>query len=339
MHAVRVFMQKTHFIYMKIYHYIATIVLGGMLLFSPALSAKQQTASRSNPESLKKDRIVWTKKQNSRTGLYTTKNYFVSHGVSLGVNAMYYFGDVDNVGVAFHGGFNENNLSYGGSLVFGYTMPAGNHCNIRYSLMGGTLRGNNTEKISKELKEDGSGYRDDYRKFSSILIHPSVGVEYYPFSNAGFYLYGGLGVAVSIINNYEFYAYRRIDNSGPRQRVKLEGKTFGILPMVQLGIGYSWRLSQSWTMSAEIMIQEGLLDQHYMNLDAYPLAGSQSSDGKDLGGTSLYWYTYDAEGKEHKHLHWNDGWFQVGITVSYRWRNCESCRILNNYSNIRSRRR
>ncbi|MBQ3716816.1 MAG: hypothetical protein II901_00295 [Paludibacteraceae bacterium] len=314
---------------MKIHNYIAFFVLGGLLLFSPALAAKQ-TASRSNPESLKKDRVVWTKKPNSRTGLYTTKNYFVSHGVSLGVNAMYYFGDVDNEGVAFHGGFNENNLSYGGSLVFGYTMPAGNHCNIRYSLMGGTLRGNNKAKFDA-LPDP----RDDYRKFNSILILPSVGVEYYPFSNAGFYIYGGLAVAVSIITNYEFYAYRKVDASGIRQRTKLEGKTFGILPMVQVGIGYSWRLTQSWTMSAEIMLNEGLIDTHYMNLDAFPLAGSQSSDGQPLGNSFGKWT--DKNGNEH--IHWNDGWFQVGITVSYRWRNCESCRILNNYSNIRARRR
>ncbi|MBQ8939949.1 MAG: hypothetical protein IJ047_06965 [Paludibacteraceae bacterium] len=276
------------------------------------------------------ERVVWASKANSRTGLYTTKNFFVSQGISIGVNAMYYFGDVDNEGLAFHGGFNKENLSYGGGLNFGYNIPAGNHCNLRVGLMAGTLRGNNKEKFDN-LPEP----RDDYRKFQSVLIHPSFGVQYYPFANAGFYLYGGVAVAASIITNYEFYAYRKQLGSAERVRTKLEGKTFGILPMVQLGIGYSWRLAPSWSMSAEIMVQEGLIDTHYMNLDAFPLAPSQSSDGQQLGNSFGKWT--DRYGNEH--IHWNDGWFQVGITVTYQWRNCENCRILNNYSGIKGRRR
>jgi hypothetical protein len=88
-------------------------------------------------------------------------------------------------------------------------------------------------------------------------------------------------------------------------------------------------------MGAEIMIQEGLIDTHYMNLDAFPLAPSQNSDGVALGNSFGKWT--DRYGKEH--IHWNDGWFQVGLTVTYHWRNCEHCRILNNYSRIKARRR
>ena len=300
--------------------YIVVLVFGGLLLFSPAISAK----SAKNYQ----DRIVWTKKPNSRTGLYTTQNYFVSHGISLGASAMYYFGDVDNEGLAFHGGFNVNNLSFGGALVFGYSMPVGNHCNMRFALGGGTLHGNNQVKF-----DNLDPPRDDYRKFQSVLIQPAVGVEYYPFSNAGFYIYGGLAIAASIITNYEFYYYKRVGSQ--KERDLLKGKTFGILPMVQVGLGYSWRLTQSWTMSAEIMLSEGLIDTHYMNLDAFPLAPSQNSEGVALGNSFGKWT--DRYGNEH--IHWNDGWFQVGITVTYRWRNCETCRILNNYSNIRARRR
>jgi len=274
--------------------------------------------------------IAWTSKANRQTGLYTTRNYFVSHGVSIGAGAMYYFGDVDNEGVAFTGGFNKENMSYGGLLSFAYNMPMGNHCNLRISLMGGTLNGNNKVKFDNlELP------RDDYRKFKSILIQPAVGVQYYPFTGAGFYIYGGVAVAASIITSYEFWDYIKVEGQTERQRTKIEGSTFGILPMVQVGLGYSWRLSSSWTLSAELMLQEGLIDTHYMNLDAWPLAASQNSLGVDLGNSFGKWT--DRYGKEH--IHWNDGWFQVGITVTYQWRNCEHCRILNNYSNIRPRRR
>jgi hypothetical protein len=95
--------------------------------------------------------------------------------------------------------------------------------------------------------------------------------------------------------------------------------------MVQLGIGYSWALTPAWTLSAEIMLQEGVIDTHYMNLDAWPLAASQNTAGVELGN-SFGTYT-DRYGKEH--IHWNDGWFQVGISVADRWRTCEHCRILN----------
>ena len=276
------------------------------------------------------ERIVWTTKQNSQTGLYTTKNYFVSHGVSLNLGAMYYFGDVDNEGVAFHGGFNKNNVSYGGGLSFGYNMPMGNHCNLRFGFLGGTLRGNNKVKFD-HLNPP----RDDYRQFKSILLQPSVGVQYYPFNAAGFYLYGGLAITASIITNFEFYYYYSVPSGRVRSDEPLKGSTFGILPMLQLGLGYSWRLGESWTLGVEFLIQEGLIDTQYMNLDAWPLDPKQNSEGIALGSSFGTWV--DRNGK--KHIHWNDGWFQLGITITYQWRNCEKCRILDNYSGATVSRR
>ena len=103
--------------------------------------------------------------------------------------------------------------------------------------------------------------------------------------------------------------------------------------MVQLGLGYTFRLSESWSLGLELSVQEGLIDIPYMNLDAWPLAPSQNSDGVELGKSFGTWI--DRYGKEH--IHWNDGWFQVGLTITYCWRNCEHCRILNAYQNIRMR--
>ena len=297
---------------------IILFIVGGLLLLSPSAQARQG-----------KDRVVWTKTPNSHTGLYTTQNYFVSHGVSLNVSGLYFFGDVDNEGLAFHGGFNVNNLSLGGGLQFAYTLPAGNHCNMRFGLMGGTLRGNNQAKF------EAIG-RDDFRKFHSWFIQPAVGVEYYPFTRAGFFLYGGVALTASIIDNYEFYYNKRLDN-GTKERTLLTGKTQGFLPMIQLGIGYSWALSESWVLSLEIMVQEGLTDTHYMNLDAMPLAAGQNSDGVEIGNKNPWTKWTDPEGNEH--IHWNDGWFQVGLTISYRWRNCEYCRNSNNYGYMRPARR
>ena len=109
---------------MNIRSYIAGFLVGGLLLLCPTAEAVGG-----------RGRVVWTKKASHQTGLYTTKNYFVSHGVGVTASAMYYFGDVDNEGVAFNGGFNLKNLSLGGGLNFFYNLPAGNHCNIRFAIM------------------------------------------------------------------------------------------------------------------------------------------------------------------------------------------------------------
>ncbi len=291
------------------------------ILCGLALSPLSVHAQRYEKE-VKNPRIMWTRQPNSGSGLYTTRNYFVAPGVSFSAGALYYYGDVDNIGLPFNGGFNVKNL--GGGFSFSYQHPISRHCNLRVGLMGGLLGGDNTAKL-QALPD--TLRRDDYRKFQSVLVQPYVGVQYYPFSQAGFYLYGGVGFTASIITSYDF----KIQDSEQH----LKGSTYGLLPMVQLGLGYSWLLSTSWSMSAEIMVQQGLCDEYYWNLDAYPLAASQSSSGQNYGtgGTSYK----GSDGKLHHK--WSDGWFQVGITVTYQWRNCETCRTINNYAGIKPRKR
>lgn len=303
---------------MKRYQYFALILLGGFLFQSLAVQAADYLEGER--------RVAWAKKP-GKTGLYTTKNYFSSHGISINGNAMYYFGDVDNVGVAFHGGFNKNNVSYGGSVAFAYVLPASTHCNLRFSLLVGGLGGNNTEKFLNLKKP-----RLDSRSFKSVIIQPAFGVEIYPVSTAGFFLYAGVAVAGSIITEYDFKYYTRVGDEKELKEVK--GSTYGILPMVQLGLGYNWRLTESWALGIEVLLNEGVIDTQYINLDGWPMAASQNSAGVELGRT-FGTYT-DDDG--NKHIHWNDGWFQLGIKVTYRWNNCEKCRVLNNYRHIRPQR-
>ncbi len=292
------------------------LIICGLYLVPPFLHAQRYEREVKNP------RLMWTKRPNRHSGLFTTRNSFVAPGVSFSAGALYYYGDVDNIGLPFNGGFNAKNIGAGFSLA--YQHPISTHCNLRVGLMGGMLGGDNTAKLQAlpdTLK------RTDYRKFQSVLVQPYVGVQYYPFSQAGFYLYGGVGFTASIITSYDF------KKEGTDEHLK--GSTFGLLPMVQLGLGYSWLLSTSWTLSAEIMVQQGLCDEYYFNLDAYPLAASQSSSG-ECYGTGGLWYKGGDKKLHHK---WADGWFQVGITFTYQWRNCETCRTINNYEGIKPRRR
>ncbi len=301
---------------MKVRHNIYVLI--GILLFLPVFCMARGA----------NDRIVWTTKASRQTGLYSTKNFFVSQGVSTNISALYYFGDADNEGVAFNGGFNLNNLSLGGGLWFSYNQPIGNHCNMRFALLAGTLRANNELKFNSLNPP-----RSDYRRFQSIIAQPSVGIQYYPFVRAGLYLYGGVAMTGSFNLEYDFYYMKSVPAG--KERREVQGKTFSFLPMIQLGFGYSWKLSSSLSLSAELLVQEGVIDTQYMNLDAWPLAKNQNSQKIELGGT-FGTYT-DRYGKQQ--IHWNDGWFQLGITLTYQWYNCEHCRLINNYHNIKPSRR
>jgi hypothetical protein len=104
--------------------------------------------------------------------------------------------------------------------------------------------------------------------------------------------------------------------------------------MLQLAIGYNWQLNRSWSLGIEMMIQEGVVDTHYMNLDAYPLAPSQNSEGISMGGS--FGSYIDRYGKEQ--IRWNDGWYHLGITIIYSWSDCEKCNVIDNYYKTKGRR-
>ena len=58
----------------------------------------------------KKPDIVWTKRMNTYTGLYSKRQNGVANAISLTLDAAYYYGDVENRGLAVAGGplFAEN---------------------------------------------------------------------------------------------------------------------------------------------------------------------------------------------------------------------------------------
>ena len=296
---------------MKNHSLIAILLLAGWLLSG---SLAHAAGGRSD--------IVWRGTASRRTGLYTTQNYFVSEGISASVSGLYYYGDIDNVGFIFNGGI--NNRSLGMSVSAAYNMPIGNMCNLRFGLLGGSLQGNNKDKF-KSLDKP----RSDYKRFYSYLLEPSVGVQFYPFTRAGLYLYGGLALAFSYIYHYRFYYY---DEASSIKEV--HGSTYGILPIVQLGVGYTWRLTEGWSLGVEFMIQEGLIDSYYANLDGLPMDKSQNVDGVQIGSGAGVW-----ERSSKKEMRWNDGWYQLGLTVTYHWRTCEHCRFINNYQGVRGGKR
>ena len=268
------------------------VVLFGAFASVPEVYAegKTKTESAHGARTPQYNKPVWGKKTNKMTGLYTVRNKSIGNAVTLGINAMYYYGDVDMLDQAFVHGFQPQNLSLGGSLYFGYQMPLGRFCNWRFSLGAGYLHGNDsarteTRTVHGETKRAGKG------SFSSIFGEFNAGVEIYPFPRAGFYIFAGLGVAVSYIN-YEFEKY-----GIPK------GSTVSILPMLPVEIGYNFYLGGSFFLGISVSVHQGLMDMGKANLDAWPLESTSK-------------------------FQWGDGYFQIGLSFSYRWHNCEVCRHL-----------
>ncbi|MBQ8100558.1 MAG: hypothetical protein IJ169_04640 [Paludibacteraceae bacterium] len=254
----------------------------------------------------KKPDIVWTKRMNTYTGLYSKRQNGVANAISLTLDAAYYYGDVENRGLAVAGGplFAENISGMG---KINYTQPVASILNIRYSVGGGILRGNN-QKYADKLWNTETPL--SYRKFDSWILNASVGVEVYPIINAGFYIYAGLMFNYSNVTmNY--------GKNGPDGEWLYSWKNNSILPMIPVEIGYQFNLGKSWLLNAHIGIAQGIGDTELLNLDGYPhdfsARGTKAGGGLGAGGTST--------------KQWFDGWFNVGITISYSWHNCEICRL------------
>lgn len=265
------------------------MVLG--LGYSEALMAEAKPY-KGNPQKGIQARRAWRDRP-GYDGRYSTRNASVAQGVTITGSLLYYYGDVDMLGVAFKDGFQPQNLSVGGSMDFSYHHPFTNSSNWRYSLLGGYLHGNDSARYDmaidkntglETLQKTGKGY------FNSGFVEFTAGIEWFPFTKAGFYVYAGLGLNLSIIN----YDFTRVN--------KGKGQTFGILPMIPLEIGYNINLTHGFFMTVMASVHQGLLDVPYCSLDAWPIVKSSR-------------------------FQWGDGYFRLGVSFSYRWQKCEPCRL------------
>ena len=228
------------------------------------------------------------KTRSTRTGLYTRKLPAVRRGVGLTFNALYYYGDVDMLGVAFKEGWQPQNLSLGGSVKFDYLHQIGRTTYVRASILGGYLHGNDSART--ELNSAGVEVPIGKGSFRNIFGELSAGVEWYPFTNAGFYTYLGLGVSLNVID----YDFSRI-GYGPDRMVN-------VVPMLPFEIGYNFEITKGFCICISASVHEALIDVPHCNLDAYPINKSSR-------------------------FQWGDGYFALGISFSYRWQECAPCRL------------
>ena len=190
--------------------------------------------------------------------------------INVQLNGLYYYGDAESLKL------DATAESMAFSVVANYSQMFSKHCAWRVGIGGGMLRGDNADAPKKNVD----------KSFATGFFEPAVGVLYYPFDNAGFYLYGGFSLGFSFID-YTFY-------SGDQTK---SGKTFSVLPMIPIEIGYNFDLPENWIIGINLAVHQGLCDVPKSNLDAWPLEPANNQRGVDK---------------------WADGYFQFGLTIGYR---------------------
>ncbi len=185
-----------------------------------------------------------------RTGLYQArKGSAAKDNVSLAIDALYYYGDMEVQGFALK---RPNGGNFGVNAALSYHQAVARQIKMRYSLAGGFLEGNNS-------KYEANTTTGVPRGFKSGLASAAVGVEWYPVDNYGFYLYAGVLMQYSYIN-YDFGA-------------ALGGVEHSFLPMIPLEAGYNFDVAPGWKIGVHLGFTQGLIDVDGFNLDAYPQAG------------------------------------------------------------------
>lgn len=200
----------------------------------------------------------------SHKGTYSTRDHAIEQGFTLSLEGFYYYGDLEPKGV----GVRPENFAGGGNIA--YYVSAAKGVNCRFSLGVGYLQGDISRKGSAK------------QEFSNIFGEFDTGVEWYPWKDYGFYLFGGLGVIMGNIN----YVY-----DGNAEFVSTW------LPVVPLEIGYSFDLSSNWKMAVKAAGHVGLIDKPRSNLDGYP--------NKFVSDPTKYTTP--------------DGYISLGVSFTYHW--------------------
>ncbi len=222
--------------------------------------------------------LVWTKKAHKRTGLYVSKVNTIADNLSLHIDGLYYYGDMEVNGMSLAAP-NIGNLGF--SATVNYHQGVTPYIKMRYGIGAGFLQGDNGHY---------AGNYESPRAFQSGFARASMGVEYYPIRHKGFYIYAGLALQYSYID-YDILGHAGIEHA--------------VLPMIPIEIGYNFKLGKSWNLGIHAGVAQGLLDMPHSNLDGWP--------SEDFGTS--------------KYNRFADGYFQLGISLTYSWHECESCRL------------
>ena len=275
----------------KIRILISFLLVGGFLLTVIPVQAQRVEGKRSVLKSSKR-----FEKKNTVDARVTSKsksNLHLYHGIIGTFNVLYYSGDVLTTGEMIKYGAITENFSAG--LTLNYKLTFNKYVSMRFGVQFGFLRADNLKLNNKGVKP--------LHKMNSFFAEPVVGVEVYPIVNYGFFLFGCVGLAGSIIN----YTHQRTINTKLYQKQR----ALGIVPMGQFGLGYNWWITKDLTLGVELLGQIAFFDGVRFGLDGWP--------NKEAFGTGdpSTWPT-DIQ-KSYKNSKDPDGILQLGFVVAYHF--------------------
>ncbi len=176
----------------------------------------------------------------SHTGLFSTSPGNKEQGISLSLDMLYSYDDIDATGVSTR---ILSNWTGGGSFSYYVAMTQG--VNFRATLGSGYIHGDSP----------GKGNNTGKASFWTVYGELDAGVEWYPWLNYGFYVYAGVGCMMNSVH----YTY-----------AGKEEKPLNWLPVVPLEVGYNFDIDENWRIGVHLGGHIGVIDTPKCNFDGYP---------------------------------------------------------------------
>lgn len=217
------------------------------------------------------------------------------HGIVATFSGIVFSGDIAKAWpILWYGALGDN---IGGSATLNYKLTFNPYVSMRFGIQAGYLQGSNAKIMAKDKKVTSP------HEFKSVIIEPYFGVEVYPILNYGWFLYAGFGVTESCI---QYYKHER------RSVLYEEKNVLGVLPMFQFGTGYNWWLDRNWTLGIELMGQVGVMDDVKNSIDGWPNDAAFILNHTDPVKKA-------SEEEAYRKAKAPDGWFQIGMVISYHF--------------------
>lgn len=195
----------------------------------------------------------------------------VTRSVSLHAKPLYMFSDMDIFKYAFQDPKYIRDIGLGGMVELAYSEPFSKYALVRASVSAGFVKGDASVRNCPA--------KGPYRGAFGEL---AAGLEYYPLDKQGLYLYAGIGLNMNSITLF------------PDEQEK---RSFHVLPIVPIEVGYKFRVRNGWYVGAAISGHIGLLDTPNCNLDCYG----------------------DVLDRIHPESYFPDGYVSFSLLVAYHW--------------------
>lgn len=206
-----------------------------------------------------------------RVYVSSARKSMVTNSVSVHLKPLYMFSDMDIFKYAFRDPQYMKDIGLGGLVEVAYSVPFSKYALVRTSVCAGYVRGDASIRCSSAKGPYNGGFGE-----------AAVGLEYYPFVKKGLYIYGGLGLN---LNSVTLFPERQ------------ERRSFHVLPIVPLEVGYKFGVRNGWYVGAAVSGHIGLMDSPNCNMDDYG----------------------DLLNRIHPESYFPDGYVSFSLLVAYHW--------------------